>query len=74
MNFSSLNLKILIGIIYFILFLIGFFLLFSFLSLDDLKNFEFIKIYKDIILEYKNDNFFNTAFIFLSFPLFGFCS
>ena len=69
MNFSSLNLKILIGIIYFILFLIGFFLLFSFLSLDDLKSFEFIKIYKDIIFEYKNDNFFYTAFIFFIFSI-----
>ncbi len=57
MNLSSLNLKLIIGFVYISLLGTGLFFLFSAIDIKDLMSYEFIRINKDIILKYKNENF-----------------
>tara|TARA_B100000029_G_C17432739_1_gene908493 strand:+ start:99 stop:824 length:726 start_codon:yes stop_codon:yes gene_type:complete len=68
MNLRSLNLKLVIGIIYLGIISIGLYFLFSYVDVKDLTSYEFIKSNKDIILKYKNENF-----LFLSIIFFIFC-
>ena len=68
MKLDSLNLKILLGITYFAILSIGLYFLFSVVDIKDLMSYEFIRVNKDIILKYKNENF-----LFLSIIFFIFC-
>ena len=68
MKLNTLKLKLTLGITYLALISIGLYFLFSFVDIKDLTSYEFIRLNKDIILKYKNENF-----LFLSFIFFIFC-
>ncbi len=68
MDLNSRNLKLIIGAVYLILLSIGLFFLFSAIDLKDLTNYDFIRSNRDIIFEYKQENFF-----LLSVGFFLFC-
>jgi len=67
MNLNSLNLKIIIGVIYSAIIAVGLYFLFSVFDLNDLMSYEFIKINKDVILKYKSENFLFLTIIFFIF-------
>ena len=69
MNVNSLNLKIIIGIIYLAIISICLYFLFSIVDIKDLMSYEFIKSNKDVILKYKNDNFVFLTVIFFIFSV-----
>ena len=69
MNVNSLNLKIIIGIIYLAIISICLYFLFSIVDIKDLMNYEFIKSNKDVILKYKNENFLFLTVIFFIFSV-----
>ena len=73
MKLNSLNLKLIIGIVYLSIISIGLYFLFSAIDIKDLMSYEFIKLNKDIILKYKNENFLFLTLFFLFFQLFGYC-
>ena len=66
---SSLNFKLIIGIIYLVIFSIGMYFLFSFIDIKDLTNYEFIKSNREIIYKYKNENFLLLIIIFVIFSI-----
>ena len=68
MNLSSLNLKLIIAFVYISILTVGLFFLFSAIDIKDLMSYEFIRLNKDVILKYKNENF-----LFLSVIFFIFC-
>ena len=68
MKLNTLKLKLALGITYLALISIGLYFLFSFVDIKDLTSYEFIRLNKDIILKYKNENF-----LFLTFVFFVFC-
>jgi len=66
MKLNTLKLKLALGITYLALISIGLYFLFSFVDIKDLTSYEFIRLNKDIILKYKNENFlFLTAIFFV---------
>ena len=66
MNLSSLNIKLVLGITYLAIISIGLYFLFSVIDIKDLMSYEFIRLNKDIISKYKNENFlFLTIFFFI---------
>ena len=67
MNLYSLNFKLIIGTIYLAVILIGLYFLFSAVDLNDLMSYEFIRLNKDVILKYKNENFLFLTIIFFIF-------
>ena len=69
MNLNSLNLKIIIGIIYLVIISTGLYFLFSFVDIKDLMSYEFIRSNKDIILKYKNENFLFLTCAFFIFSI-----
>jgi len=69
MNVNSLNLKIILGIIYLAIISICLYFLFSIVDIKDLMSYEFIKSNKDVILKYKNDNFLFLTVIFFIFSV-----
>ena len=68
MNLNSRNLKLIIGAVYLSFLSAGLFFLFSEIDLKDLMSYDFIRLNKDVILEYKNENF-----LFLTLTFFIFC-
>ena len=70
MKIKSLNLKLIIGITYLIIILIGLYFLFSAIDIKDLTSYEFIRSNKDIILKYKNENFLFLTIVFFIFCIF----
>ena len=64
MNLKSLNLKLILGIIYLAFIAVVLYFLFSFIDIKDLTNYELLKSNKDNILKYKNDNFIFLALVF----------
>ena len=66
MNINSLNLKLIIGIVYVSIISIGLYFLFSLIDIKDLTSYEFIRSNKDIILKFKSDNFLFLTVIFFS--------
>ena len=68
MNLKLSNLKLIIGIIYLTVITVGIFLLLSVIDIRDLMSYEFIRLNKDIILDYKNENFivFSIGFFIFS--------
>ncbi len=67
MNLNSLNLKIILGITYLAIISIFLFFLISYVDIKDLTSYEFIKLNKEIILKYKNENFLFLTIIFFIF-------
>ena len=68
MSVNSKNLKLIIGTIYSVVLFVGLFFLFSAIDLKDLTSYDFIKLNKDLILQYKEENF-----LFLTLTFFFFC-
>ena len=69
MNLSSLNIKLVLGTTYLTALLIGLYFLFSTIDIKDLTSYEFIRSNQDIILKYKNENFFFLSFAFFIFSV-----
>ena len=69
MNVNSLNLKLIIGIAYLGIILIGIYFLFSFVDIKDLTSYEFIRSNKNLILKYKNENFLFLTCAFFIFSI-----
>ena len=69
MNPSSLNLKLIVGITYLTIILIGLYFLFSIVDFKDLLSYEFIRSNKNIILKYKNENFLFLTSAFFVFTI-----
>ena len=69
MNPNSLNLKLIIGITYLTIISIGVYFLFSAIDIEDLTSYEFIRLNRDIILEYKNENFLFLTVVFFVFSI-----
>jgi len=69
MSSNSLNLKLVIGATYLALILVGVYFLFSIVDIKDLMSYEFIRLNRDIILKYKNENFIFLAIIFFIFSI-----
>ena len=57
MNITSGKLKLTIATVYLSLLFIGLYFLFSAIDLKDLTSYDFIRSNKDIILQYKEENF-----------------
>ena len=68
MNLNTLNIKLIIGIVYLVVISIGLYFLFSAVDIKDLTSYEFIRSNKETILLYKNNNF-----LFLTLLFFLFC-
>ena len=69
MNLNSLNLKLILGITYLVIILFCLYFLFSVVDIKNLMNYDFIKLNKDIILKYKNENFLFLTIIFFIFSI-----
>ena len=69
MKLSALNIKLVLGITYVTILLIGLFFLFSVVDVKDLMSYEFIRLNKDIILKYKSENFLFLALVFFIFSI-----
>ena len=69
MKLSALNIKLVLGITYVTILLIGLFFLFSVVDVKDLMSYEFIRLNKDIILKYKSENFLFLAAVFFIFSI-----
>ena len=67
MKLNTLKLKLTLGVTYLALISIGLYFLFSFVDIKDLTSYEFIRLNKDIILKYKNENFLLLTTIFFVF-------
>jgi len=66
MNAKSLNLKLILGIVYITIISIGVYFLLSKIDLKDLMSYEFIRLNKNAILKYKTENFlFLSVFFFI---------
>ena len=68
MNVKSLNLKLILGIIYLAIISTAVYFLLTKVDVQDLTSYEFIKSNKDTILKYKIENF---AFLFIIFFIFS---
>ena len=69
MKLNSLNLKLIVGLVYISIISIGLYFLFSAIDIKDLMSYEFIRANKDIILKYKNENFLLLTSIFFIFSI-----
>ena len=69
MNLNSLNLKLIIAIVYLVIISIGIYFLFSFIDIKDLTSYEFIRSNKNLILKYKNENFLFLTCAFFIFSI-----
>ena len=65
----SLNIKLIIGTVYIVIISIGIYFLFSTIDVKDLMSYEFIKSNKDIIFQYKNNNFTLLVISFFIFSI-----
>ncbi len=71
MNINFLNIKFILGTTYLVIILIGLYFLFSVIDIKDLMSYEFIRLNKDIILNYKNENFLFLTISFFIFSIFS---
>ena len=69
MNLNSINLKLILGITYLVIISFGLYFLFSVVDIKNLMSYDFIKLNKDIILKYKNENFLFLTIIFFIFSI-----
>ena len=68
MNLNSINLKLIIGAFYLLILFTVLYFLFSFVDVKDLMSYEFIRLNKDTIIQYKNNNY---LFLSISFFIFS---
>ena len=69
MNLNSLKFKLILGITYLAIFSTGLYFLFTVIDIKDLMSYEFIRSNKDIILEYKSENFLFLSIVFFIFSI-----
>ena len=69
MNLTSRNLKVVIGVTYLLILFLGLYYLFSIVDLKDLTSYEFIRSNKEIIIQYKNNNFLLLTTLFFIFSI-----
>ena len=69
MKLNTLNFKLIIAFIYISILSVGLFFLFSAIDIKDLMSYEFIRLNRDIILKYKNENFLFLAITFFIFSI-----
>ena len=69
MNLNSLKFKLILGITYLAILSIGLYFLFTVIDIKDLMSYEFIRSNKDIILEYKSENFLFLSIVFFIFSI-----
>ena len=69
MNITSKNLKITIGAIYLTVLFVGLFFLFSIIDFEDFTSYEYVRSNKDIISQYKNNNFILLTLSFFIFSI-----
>ena len=69
MKLNSLNLKFVLGITYLVIISFGLYFLLSAVDIKNLMSYDFIKLNKDIILKYKNENFLFLTIIFFIFSI-----
>ena len=69
MKTTSKNLKITIGAIYLTILFVGLYFLFSNIDIRDLTSYEFIRANKNILLDFKNKNFFVLSVSFFIFSI-----
>ena len=69
MNSNSLTPKLILGVTYLVVILVGLYFLFSVIDIKDLMSYEFIRSNKDIISKYKNENFLFLTVIFFIFSV-----
>ena len=67
MNAKSLNLKLILGIVYLAIISIGVYFLLTKIDVKDLMSYEFVRLNKDLILQYKVENFLFLSIIFFIF-------
>ena len=66
---KPLNLKLILGLIYLVIISIGIYFLFTKIDVKDLTSYEFIRSNKDIILNYKTENFMFLSIVFFIFSI-----
>ncbi len=69
MNITSKNLKITIGAIYLTVLFVGLFFLFSIIDFEDFTSYEYVRSNKDVISQYKNNNFILLTLSFFIFSI-----
>tara|TARA_Y100000590_G_scaffold469428_1_gene656935 strand:- start:4758 stop:5486 length:729 start_codon:yes stop_codon:yes gene_type:complete len=69
MKLGFLNFKLILGMTYLAILSAGLYFLFSAVDIKDLMSYEFIRVNKDIILEYKKENFLFLSIIFFIFSI-----
>jgi len=79
MNVKPLNIKLILGIVYLAIILVGVYFLLTKIDVKDLTSYDFIRSNKDAILKYKAENFLFLATVFFIFStlwvlLLGFAS
>ena len=67
MNLKLSNIKWIIGLLYLLLLITGIYFLLTNYNISDFLSYEFIRINKNTILEYKNENFLYLTFVFFTF-------
>ena len=69
MNPNSLNFKLILGITYLAILSTGLYFLFSAVDIKDLMSYEFIRLNKNVILEYRRENFLILTILFFTFSI-----
>ena len=67
MNLQSLNIKLILGAVYLLLLVSGILFFVSYYNVSDFLSYEFIRLNKNVILEYKYENFLILTFVFFVF-------
>lgn len=69
MDLKLLNIKWVIGFIYLLLLIVGITFLLSKYNISDFFSYEFIRLNKDVILEYRRENFLILTILFFTFSI-----
>ena len=69
MNLKLLNVKWVIGSIYLLLLILGITFLLTNYNISDFFSYEFIRLNKNMILEYKRENFLTLTSLFFIFSI-----
>ena len=69
MNFKLSNIKWIVGLLYLLLLITGIYFLLTNYNIADFLSYEFIRLNKNTILEYKNQNFMLLTFVFFIFSM-----
>ena len=69
MKLKSSNIKWVIGFIYLLLLIVGITFLLSKYNISDFFSYEFIRLNKDVILEYRRENFLILTILFFTFSI-----